>query len=106
MTTNIVFPYPANPGDTFTADNGVVYYYDGTKWIAQGGGGIPGATGATGIGDTGATGATGSDGATGATGTGVQGSTGATGSAGATGPQGSTGPTRACWISIPKGPNL
>ena len=92
---NIVFPYPANPGDIFTADNGVVYYYDGTKWIAQGGGGIPGATGATGIGDTGATGATGSDGATGATGTGVQGSTGATGSAGATGPQGSTGPTGA-----------
>ena len=91
--SNIVFPYPANPGDTFTADNGVVYYYDGTKWTAAGGGGIPGSTGATGA--TGATGSTGSQGATGitgATGSGVQGSTGATGSAGATGPQGSTGP--------------
>ena len=37
--SNIVFPYPANAGDTFTADNGVVYVYDGTKWVASGTGG-------------------------------------------------------------------
>ena len=43
MTTNIVFPYPANPGDMYTASNGVVYTYDGTKWVATGG--VNGATG-------------------------------------------------------------
>jgi hypothetical protein len=37
--SNIVFPYPATTGQTFTADNGVVYTYDGTKWVAAGAGG-------------------------------------------------------------------
>jgi len=100
MTTNIIFPYPANSGDMFTASNGVVYTYDGTKWVATGGvNGATGATGATGAdGATGAsgpsyTGATGADGATGATGATGVGATGATGVNGATGPTGATGAT-------------
>jgi hypothetical protein len=36
---NITFPYPATSGQTYTAENGVLYYYDGTKWISQGQGG-------------------------------------------------------------------
>ena len=28
----IIFPPNPNQGDTFTADNGVVYTYDGVKW--------------------------------------------------------------------------
>jgi collagen type VII alpha len=104
MTTNINFPYPANPGDMYTASNGVAYTYDGTKWVATGGvNGATGATGATGsAGATGATGAAGSSGpaytgATGATGvrgtTGATGATGSQGTTGATGPQGTTGAT-------------
>ena len=100
MTTNIIFPYPASAGDMYTASNGVVYTYDGTKWVATGGvNGATGATGATGAdGATGAsgpsyTGATGADGATGATGATGVGATGATGVNGATGPTGATGAT-------------
>jgi len=50
------FPYPANPGDTYLAPNGVTYTYDGTKWEGENTP-IQGATGPTG--DTGPTGATG-----------------------------------------------
>jgi hypothetical protein len=33
------FPSPANQGDTYTADNGITYTYDGTKWLGTAGGG-------------------------------------------------------------------
>ena len=41
--SNIAFPYPATTGQTFIASTGVVYFYDGIKWVAQGqgGGGLP-----------------------------------------------------------------
>lgn len=32
----INFPFPASSGDTYTGDNGVVYIYDGVKWIGSG----------------------------------------------------------------------
>jgi hypothetical protein len=56
------FPYPANPGDTYIAPNGVTYTYDGTKWEGENTP-IQGATGVTGA--TGAEGASGAEGATG-----------------------------------------
>ena len=102
MTTNIVFPYPANQGDMYTASNGVAYTYDGTKWVATGG--VNGATGATGA--TGADGATGASGASGPSytgATGADGSTGATGNDGATGATGSTGPDGATGSTGPQG---
>jgi len=41
--TNIVFPSSPTTGQTFIAPTGVVYFYDGVKWVAQGqgGGGLP-----------------------------------------------------------------
>jgi len=44
---NITFPPNPTTGDTFTAENGVVYTYDGTKWVAAGTGGgtVPISTG-------------------------------------------------------------
>lgn len=44
---NITFPPNPNTGDTFTAENGVIYTYDGTKWVAvgTGGGTVPISTG-------------------------------------------------------------
>jgi len=85
------------------ADN-TFYYFDGTNWVAFGGGGagptgptgptgLTGLTGPTGLtGLTGATGPTGPSGPIGPTGTGVAGPTGPTGPTG-TGVPGPTGPT-------------
>lgn len=80
-----------------------VYYYDGTKWVAdglKGDKGDAGAMGATGpagpIGPIGATGPAGAIGATGPAGpAGATGAKGATGSVGATGPAGPAGATGA-----------
>ncbi|HIA06417.1 MAG TPA: hypothetical protein EYN71_06915 [Flavobacteriales bacterium] len=77
-----------------TADN-TFYYFDGTYWVAFGGGGMgpAGPTGPTGAGVPGPTGPTGTGvaGPTGPTGTGVAGPTGPTGT-GVAGPTGPSGP--------------
>jgi hypothetical protein len=93
-------------GTTYTGDNGVVYIYDGIKWVGQfsssGGGvgpqgpqGVQGDAGPTGI--TGPQGVQGDVGPTGPSGVagpqGVQGDAGPTGAVGPTGPQGLSGPS-------------
>ena len=112
----VTFPQNPSPGDTFPADNGTIYVWDGTKWESrvpdpnyaniQGATGVPGPLGATGPtgstgpkGDTGNTGPRGPAGPTGNTGprgpagpTGDPGPKGNTGSRGPTGPTGPTGP--------------
>jgi len=32
---NLDFPANPNPGDTFTASNGIIYTYDGDKWVSE-----------------------------------------------------------------------
>ena len=35
------FPSPASPNETYTGENGIVYVYDGVKWIGSGSSGAP-----------------------------------------------------------------
>jgi hypothetical protein len=87
-------------GTTYTGDNGVVYVYDGIKWVGQssssiGGIGPQGPQGPQGVqGDVGPTGPSGVQGDVGPTGvSGPQGAQGNVGPTGAAGPQGISGPS-------------
>jgi hypothetical protein len=115
IATYANLPSSPAPGDAYVvAADGLLYFYDGTSWPAngqgvpfqgpqgpQGSSGMQGPTGPTGPqGATGATGSTGSQGVTGATGaTGSQGPTGPTGPTGATGAAGSNGTRGSLWYT-------
>ena len=125
----MIINFPNSPapgtGDTYLAPNGVLYVFDGKKWIGtlatitnpgesgpsgpSGANGSPGASGPSGpSGANGSPGASGPSGPSGANGSpgasGPSGPSGANGSPGASGPSGVSGPSGANGASGPSGP--
>ena len=98
----LAFPTNPTPGQQFTAPNGSVWTWDGTKWV----GGGTGQTGPAGPqGPPGPAGPPGNQGNTGPQGsTGPPGAQGNTGATGQMGPQGNPGPTGPPGQTGPAGP--
>ena len=104
----MIINFPNNPapvtGDTYLAPNGVLYVFDGKKWIGT----FATVTGNGASGPSGPSGSSGSPGVSGPSGPsgspGVSGPSGPHGANGSSGPSGVSGPSGADGVSGPSGP--